>query len=393
MEKIRIAHLVVRPNPLGHSRTAIDILNRCDPQKYQFLLLSGRRPESGLISTAQIPVLTFSELAKARSFWASLKLIADLTQALREWRPEVLHIHSLKVGTVGAIAGKLAGVPSIIYSSEGFTSSLKRKRRSFDLHPWDRDWIMGMIPAFLSKVIVTATPHDLEEETAYGFARRSKYRVIYHAIQPERMASAHSESPEVLKYRMGLDVYYPILGTAARLDREKGIEFLIEAVAQLKNRFPEIVLLIIGDGPLRENLLVLAKQLNIMNHVRFLGLRDDVPDLLRLLDIFVLPSLYEATGIVLAEAMAFGKPIVSTQVGGLPELVHHGEDGFLVPPGDVARLVEKIARLARDQELAHRMGERAAQKARQIFDMSKMLADYEGIYQTLANKKRKGSRP
>ena len=132
---------------------------------------------------------------------------------------------------------------------------------------------------------------------------------------------------------------------------------------------------------------MMASRLNLTNQVRFFGLRDDVPALLQMFDIFVLPSLYEATGIVLAEAMACGKPVVTTRVGGLPELIQQGEDGFLIPPGDSLRLAQKIAYVAKDRDLARRVGEKAAAKARNLFDMPKMINDYEGLYQSLLKKR------
>lgn len=394
MEKIRIAHLINRLDSVGFARTAVDIINRTNASQYQFLIICGKKPALDLFrnnatrSSPQIEIQILPELSKTFSFVNYINTLSRLRHILANWKPDILHIHSIKVGMLGALAARLAGVKSILYASQGLLRNYRYKRRGYDLFPWYPQWWMAKIPALLSDVIITMSPHELEEELALGFGSRSKYRIIYNAIQPERFESGRHDNPEVLKYRLGLDPFFPILGTAARLDREKGIEFLLEAVAQLKLKFPDIVLLIMGDGPLREHLLVMAKRLDITSQVRFLGLRDDVPTLLRILDIFVLPSLYEATGIVLAEAMALGRPVVSTRVGGLPQIIHNGEDGFLVPPADVMRLVEKITRLSKDRELAARMGEKAAQKARSLFDMQKMISDYEGLYQMLSQKKR-----
>ena len=391
MDKIRIVHLIRRLEPLGYSRTALDIITRANAAKYEFFILTGRRPRHLLTdkNRGPFPAFLLSELDRNISLENLLQVIFGLHRILKAIKPDLVHIHSLRLAFVGSVAARLSGVPSVLYSSYGLLRSYKKKkrRRNFDFFPLDLAWLSSKIASSLSDLIVTITPHGLEEELSLGLAPRSKYRVIYNAIQPERLSGSHQESGEVAKYRLGLDAYFPILGTATRLDHEKGIEFLIEAVAGLRSSFPDILLLVVGDGPRRENLLVLAKRLGVMNHVRFLGLRDDVPALLGIFDIFVLPSLYEATGIVLAEAMACAKPVVTTRVGGLPEIIKDGEDGFLVPPGDAAGLAEKIALIARDRELARRIGAKAADKARKLFDMQKMINDYEGLYQSLLKRK------
>lgn len=396
MNKIRITHLVGRLEPLGYSRTVLDILTRADHDKYDFALIAARRPSKLLHDSFQatkadapsfvlkdIPAIVIPELGRSASFFGVLKNILSLVHVLKEFKPDILHVHSIKMGLLGTLAGRLAGVPSILYSSYGLPKGYKKKRRNWDFLRADTTWWFARVPSLLADLIVTVTPHGLEEEFSMRLAPRSKYRVIYNAIAPERFENLKHESAEISKYRMGWDAYFPILGTATRLDREKGLEFLLEAVAHLKTAFPDILLIIIGDGPLRENLLMQSARLNLSNQIRFLGLREDVPTLLRLFDIFVLPSLYEATGIVLAEAMACGKPVITTRVGGLPELIQEGEDGFLVPPGDSVRLAQKISQVARDRDFARRVGERAASKARHLFDMRKMINDYEGLYQTL----------
>lgn len=387
--KIRIVQLTSRLESVGSSRTILDILTRSDPAKYEFFLIAGRI-KKGVVpykGQAAFALEMIPDLAKSYSWTSALNLVFHLSRILREWKPDILHVHSIQVGWIGALAGRLAGVPAVIYSSYGLPKLFKRKRRRLDLLQEGITGMMMKIPALLSDLIITVTPHGLEEELALRLASRAKYRVIYNAIQPERLEG--QENSEISKYQMGFENYFPILGTATRLDREKGMEFLLEAAAHLKNAFPDLLLLVMGDGPIRENLIVLAKRLGITNQVRFLGLREDVPRILRVLDIFVLPSLYEATGIVLAEAMACGKPVVTTRVGGLPQLIQEGEDGFFVPPGDSLRLAEKIARVARDKDLARRMGEKGAAKARQLFDMRKMVSDYEGLYQELLKKKKK----
>jgi glycosyltransferase involved in cell wall biosynthesis len=172
-----------------------------------------------------------------------------------------------------------------------------------------------------------------------------------------------------------------VVSTIAHLRREKGIHDLVDAIALLAGRFPEIQLLIAGEGPERAALATLARERGISSRVHFLGLRSDVDRVLRASDITVFPSTWqEAFGLVLVEAMGCGKPIVSTRVGGIPEVVVDGETGFLVEPGDAAGLASRIGLLCEDAEVRARLGGMARRAAVQKFGIDRMVDDVVALY-------------
>jgi glycosyltransferase involved in cell wall biosynthesis len=181
----------------------------------------------------------------------------------------------------------------------------------------------------------------------------------------------------------------PIVGTVCRLvEPKKGLSVLLRAMAALQTdgNDPHCQLLIVGDGPARTSLEALSRQLGLSERTVFAGTRRDIPRILPLLDLFVLPSLYEGFGIAILEAMAAGKPVVATTVGGIPEFVVPGDTGLLVEPGKAAALAEAIGSLVRDPARATRMGMRGRARVLAGFQMSTVVRRHEQVYEAcLAN--------
>jgi len=167
------------------------------------------------------------------------------------------------------------------------------------------------------------------------------------------------------------------------LEPEKGHATLFQAVERLKHRIPELRVMIIGDGSLMSRLQSEAERLGIEDRVIFCGYQPDVGDLLSALDVFVLPSLAEGFGLGLAEAMARAKPTVASRVGGICDVVEHGETGFLVPPEEPEVLSNAIARLWKDSALCHKMGLAGRQRVERLFSITGMTDHTVQLYERL----------
>jgi glycosyltransferase involved in cell wall biosynthesis len=165
----------------------------------------------------------------------------------------------------------------------------------------------------------------------------------------------------------------------ARLAPEKDIGTLIRAFQILVPKFSDVELVVVGDGVERKKLEALALGAN----VRFLGSRDDIPELMRSFDVFVLASLTEGISLTLLEAMAASKPIVATNVGGNPEVVVDGVTGFLVPSQDPQAMADKILLLLNDPQLAQRMGIAGRRRVEQNFSLERMTDEYEKVYRAV----------
>ena len=183
---------------------------------------------------------------------------------------------------------------------------------------------------------------------------------------------------------MGLDGNVLVLGTLAFLRDYKGIHLCLDAVKLLKVKYPELVYLVVGDGPESVRLRQKAKALDIERHIYFVGFRSDVPRVLATMDIFVLPSTGgEGVPQAITQAMAMGIPVVSTAVGGIPEVVQHEITGLLGDVNDVPMLTKNLSRLIEDPVLRNQLSVNAKELIAGSYTMESMLESIEGIYARL----------
>jgi glycosyltransferase involved in cell wall biosynthesis len=206
---------------------------------------------------------------------------------------------------------------------------------------------------------------------------------IHSAVDVDRFCP-HEKTPAILA-EFGLTAQTPVVGTVARIHQSKGFEHLLQAIAAIVKDGIDCKFLIVGKG--REKLAGQLKTLDIADHVITAGYREDVAELLSIVDLFVLPSLKEGLGTAILEAMAMGKPIVSTRVGGIPEAVQHGVNGLLVPPANAPALAVAIRQLlaAPDQLLA--MGRQSRILAERHFNQTAMIAKTQSFFHSMLDKK------
>lgn len=176
-----------------------------------------------------------------------------------------------------------------------------------------------------------------------------------------------------------------IILAVAHARPEKGLEYLVKAVPDIINKYPDTQFVFSGGGPLESELINLARELSILKYVHFLGVRDDVPNLLNCSYLSVLPALAEPLGNVVLEAMAMKKAVVATMVDGNPEMVEHGVTGLLVPPGDSSSLSASIISLLDDPEKAAEMGRAGRERVENYFDLDKRVLREIQIYENLLN--------
>jgi glycosyltransferase involved in cell wall biosynthesis len=179
-----------------------------------------------------------------------------------------------------------------------------------------------------------------------------------------------------------------LLLSVGRLAEEKGHRYLIKAARRVVATYPRIHFLLAGEGELREGLQALADKTGCSNRIHFLGLRNDVPDLMAVADLFVLPSLSEAMPMALLEAMAAGVPIVATAVQGIEQVVTSHETGLIVPPGDSSRLADAIKLILTHPERARRMGRSAQQYVTDNYSAAKQASEYLALYRAVLTPKR-----
>jgi sugar transferase (PEP-CTERM/EpsH1 system associated) len=300
-------------------------------------------------------------------------LAGRLARALREDGIALLHAHQYTPWFYGSVAAALGwGRPRILFTEHGrhFPDSPRAKRILFNkcLTPFTDGFVA--VSAFIRDCL--RDNEGLDEK---------RIRVLYNGIDPARF-DAHPDRL-ALRREQGLGENDPVVGTPARFAPVKNHATLLEAFRLVVQRLPEAKLVLAGDGPLRAELQARAHELGIEKSVRFLGVRRDVPALLRTWDVFCLSSLSEGTSVTLLEAMASGLPSVVTAVGGNPEVVRDGETGRLVPSRNAEALASALLDTLTDRAEAQRMGAKGRERVRERFTLSRMLKGYAGLYREI----------
>jgi glycosyltransferase involved in cell wall biosynthesis len=220
---------------------------------------------------------------------------------------------------------------------------------------------------------LAAVSEETRRQAIEEGVRPERVRVIINGVPlaPVSQAAAHAARAELLPESDGF-----LILNVGRLVPEKGHRVLLNAAVRVLQDFPNVVFAVAGDGPLRAELEELSAALGISDHVRLLGSRADVPELLAASDIFVLSSLTEGLPMALLEAMAAGKAVVSTKVGGIRAALDNGACGLLVPPDNASALADALLRLLRDERLRADFAGRARERARDVYSLERMGSDY-----------------
>lgn len=364
-KKIKIVHIITRLDKGGSAQNTLLTVLGTDMKKYDVLLFKGPTSESRMSQDENASVM--ADLQKAQLKRIKLVtipfLVRRINPAYDAWaficlflllikeKPAIVHTHTSKAGLLGRLAAKLARIPIIVHTPHGhvfFGYFGPWKTRMFIL--------LEKYAARLTDRIVALTEGEKEDYQLYKIAPEDKIVVIYSGIEFGKIKELSLEEQQNFKKQLGIPDKSFVVGTAGRLEPVKGPEFLVEAAKDILSHYPQTYFVFAGDGPLRQRLERKAYELGINTNVLFLGWREDVTRVISVYDIFVLPSLNEGMGRVLVEAMALGKPIVASDVGGIPDLVTHGINGFLVPPKNPERLAEYINILLHDKERRAMMG-------------------------------------
>jgi glycosyltransferase involved in cell wall biosynthesis len=297
------------------------------------------------------------------------RAVPALVRLLRRERPAVFHAHmsspvACKWGLAAAVAARVPAVLGTVQVG-GYA-------------PPDRSASLQLRALAQGVDRYLAVSHDIANELVEELGwPRDKIDVVYNAVD---LARVEVEAPPGLREQLGggSDTR-PLVLTPARLDAQKGHRVLFEAIAQV----PDATFVLAGEGPEREPLEALAAQLGVAERVRFLGRREDVPQLLAACDVFALPSLYEGSSLAVLEAMAAGIPVVSSAIGGTDELIEDGRSGLLVAPGDAAALAAALRRLLGDPELRQGLAARARERVEDGLTREQMAARVSGVYREL----------
>jgi glycosyltransferase involved in cell wall biosynthesis len=299
--------------------------------------------------------------------------LVRLIEFLRRQRIDILHTHLFDPSVVGLVAGRLARTPARVVT-----------RHYSDYHTRiDRPLHVGLdrLCTRLSHRVIAVSQHTADHLVHREGAPLEKICIVHNGIDFDRV-SISPGGPDRVRAELGLSGRRVVL-MAARLHPEKGYEHLIRAVPAVAARVPDLTVLVAGSGPFEAQYRALAADKGCGDSIHFLGFRRDLPDLMAACHVLVLPSRAEAFGLVAAEALYLGVPVVASRVGGIPEIVDDGLDGLLVPPGDEDALAGALVRVLTEAPLHRRLAGAGREKIVARFSFETMVRQYESIYDDL----------
>ncbi len=369
----------------GMARHVIALMSALRGEGYKVAVACD--PEGMIAEAARERDLTVFPVTFSSSANPTRAMLAawQLSGAISSFQAHIVHTHSYHAGLVGAVSTPLARPARMIatmhsyppYSNEGQSLGssgrvavrliLGRASRVIMVSEALRSALLPLRPESAAKTLVI--PNGID---------------VVHAepsITPEQARQKYSLPPEV-----------PLIGLVARLAPQKGPLEFVRAVRVLADGNPDLHAVIVGDGPLRAEGEALTRELNLEDRLHWLGQVESGREVMWALDALVVSSITEGSSIVAMEAMALGKPVVATDVGGVPEVVADGETGYLVPPADAEAMAEAVARLLSDPQGAVAMGDRGRQRAALNFDLDLMISRTKAVYADLMREFAEGSK-
>jgi len=361
----------------GGQAAVVFLLSRALAQRGHEVTVAAPRDSHLARRAADAGLPVFDEAAFLARGWAP-GILADsrrLQSLLRAQRFDIVHTNGSPDGWALTAALRSTRLPAVVVRTR---HNLKRIRRD----PVNR-WFYSSATDHVVAVSTAIRRHVL----ASGICAASQVTVIHPALDLDAFVPGAAPREE-MRRELGLDNGQLVVGTSARLEVQKGIDFLLRAFQRIVQRQPQARLVIAGHGKQRQALEALARELGLAGRARFCGFRSDIPAVLAALDVFALTSRTEGFGVALAEAMAVGLPAIATRVDGVMDIVSDGVDGVLVDYGDVAGLADALVRLLRDPDERRRLGAAASRRAR-AFSPEATAKRHEELYRELLERRKR----
>ena len=349
----------------GLQQVVVNICRTIDKDKFDVSVLSLRDmgefvPE---IEKLGIKVIYLSQKEHGTDYFSFFKV----AKILKEENVDIIHTHNTQPFIDGTLGALLSGVKTIIHTDHA-RDFPDRKRYMF------AEWLMSHFPY----KVVGVSDDTCNNLIKYEHISKDKIMTIVNGID-ETFYNIEIDKDKK-KHELGIKKEGPIIGLGVRLSKQKGITYLIKAMPMIINEFPDLTLVIAGDGAERKGLEDEAKKLGVYESIVFTGARLDIAELLKLFDLYVLPSLFEGLPMVLLEAMASKCPIVATNVGGNYMAITHGENGSLVESCNAEIFAEEVIKVLSDRDLRNKYIKNSYLVFKENFSATLMTQRYSKLY-------------
>ena len=385
-DRIKVLHVITRFDKGGSAENTFLTVRHLDRTRYEAVLATGPAEEENAsdseaaaisgniraLTESGVRLIRLPKLVRNLHPIADLRAFLSLVALIRRERPVIVHTHTSKAGILGRWAACICRVPVIVHTPHGHVFF-----GYFDPILTRLFVLLERWTARITDVVIALTPREKADHLRFRIAPEEKFTVIHSSVDlkpflalassnfsssvppdlppledageiQRSLMPADASSAEMMRQNLGILPGVTVVATAGRLTAVKDQETLIRAVAECVRQGERLFLVLLGEGELRADLETLCVRLGIADNVRFTGWKPDVARFIAACDLFCLPSRNEGMGKVLVEAMALGKPIIASDVGGIPDLVRPGENGLLVPVGDVPAWTRAIKELVND---------------------------------------------
>lgn len=356
----KVLQLIETSGPGGAEKILVNLVGQLSKGRYHPIVCL--RKEGWL--SDQLREHRFETLIVPQDGYINSRWFGQLRGIIRVEQIDVIHAHEFAMNSYGSILSGLTGVP-VITTVHG---------KSYYHEKWRRRIAYRLIARWSKMVAVSEDIRNFLI-TRVGI-KADQVMTIRNGIDVNAYIAPVDEDGAPEKERQEY-----VIGAVGSLYPVKGHTYLLKALAIVLKTHPDVVCKIAGQGHLLPRLQAEAADLGIGNQVAFLGLRDDIPQFLQSIDVFVLPSLSEGLPLSVLEAMAAGKPVIATNVGGVSEVVQDQRTGFLVPPKDPEAMANRILRVMADQAMAERLGRAGREKVERDFSLDTMTQQYEALYE------------
>lgn len=381
---VRVAHVTTIDQSLRY--LLLNQLRSITDAGYQVTGISAPGPDVPALETHGIRHIAVP-LTRRLTPLADLRALLRLYRVFRRERFTIVHTHTPKPGLLGQLAARLAGTPVVMNTIHGFYfhEHMPPAQRRFYI-------TLERIAARCSDLILSQSSEDLDTAVRLGMCPRERIQLLGNGIDIRRFDRSRIDPAHLARLRqtLGLPPGVPVIGFVGRLVAEKGVIELARAVQQVQSRFGPVALLVVGgvdrekaDALTPEDIQAAAGTATCV----FAGVRQDMPDMYALMDIFALPSYREGFPRAPMEASAMGVPCVVTDVRGCREAVEHGRNGLLTPLRAVDALADALERLLRDDRLRAAMGDAGRSVACERFDEQQVFQRVIGAYRRLLHEK------
>jgi glycosyltransferase involved in cell wall biosynthesis len=383
---VRVLRVIARLNMGGPALHVAYLSHGLRDRGYDTTLVAGTlaRGEDSMAYVAEelgVRVETLSELSREISPLQDTRAVLHLARLIKQKRPQILHTHTAKAGAVGRVAALLAGdarPPIIVHTFHGHVlRGYFNPVQTLGFRLLER-WL-----ARISTTLVAVSPQVRDDLVRLGVAPSEKFAVIRLGIELDERIDTGGEARAATRRVLGVPSDVFLVGWIGRMTPVKNTDEVIRALRLLHDRGVDAWLCMVGDGPDRDRLERLASELGVVRRCLFPGYQEAVARFYAAFDALVLPSVNEGTPVSAIESLAAQRPVVATRVGGVPDVVEDGEDGYLVELGATEKLADGLERLARNPELREQFGRAGRERVLRRYAVERLVDDVDRLYRGL----------